>query len=30
MMYSPNPFQSGSSVSHYDISMTPNQLMKPR
>ena len=29
MMYSPNPFQSGSSVSHYDISMTPNQLMEP-
>jgi hypothetical protein len=28
-MYTPNPFQGGSSVSHYDISATPNQLMEP-
>jgi hypothetical protein len=28
-MYAPSPFQSGSSVSHYDISMFPNQLMEP-
>ncbi|MEJ0084240.1 MAG: PA domain-containing protein [Pseudomonadota bacterium] len=28
-MYTPNPFQSGSSVSHYDVSATPNQLMEP-
>jgi hypothetical protein len=28
-MYAPNPFQSGSSVSHYDVSMDPNQLMEP-
>jgi hypothetical protein len=28
-MYSPNPFQSGSSVSHYDVSATPNLLMEP-
>lgn len=29
LMYAPNPFQGGSSVSHYDISATPNQLMEP-
>lgn len=29
LMYSPNPYQSGSSVSHYDTSMFPNQLMEP-
>ncbi len=29
MMYAPNPFISGSSVSHYDVSMFPNQLMEP-
>lgn len=29
MMFSPNPFQSGSSVSHWDTSATPNQLMEP-
>jgi len=28
-MYTPNPFQGGSSVSHYDISASPNQLMEP-
>jgi hypothetical protein len=29
MMYSPNPFVSGSSVSHFDVSATPNLLMEP-
>jgi hypothetical protein len=29
MMYTPNPFQSGSSVSHFDVSATPNLLMEP-
>lgn len=29
MMYAPNPYQSGSSVSHYDVSCFPNQLMEP-
>jgi len=29
LMYAPNPFQSGSSVSHWDVSMTPNTLMEP-
>jgi hypothetical protein len=28
-MYTPNPFQIGSSVSHYDTSASPNQLMEP-
>jgi hypothetical protein len=28
-MYAPNPYQSGSSVSHWDISAFPNQLMEP-
>lgn len=28
-MNTPNPFQPGSSVSHYDPSATPNQLMEP-
>ena len=28
-MFSPNPFQSGSSVSHFDVSATPNLLMEP-
>ncbi len=28
-MYAPNPFQGGSSVSHFDVSMTPNALMEP-
>ena len=29
LMYTPNPFQSGSSVSHWDVSAFPNQLMEP-
>lgn len=29
LMYAPNPFIQGSSVSHYDISAFPNQLMEP-
>ncbi len=29
LMYAPNPFQGGSSVSHYDVSMFRNQLMEP-
>jgi hypothetical protein len=29
MMYTPNPYQGGSSVSHYDTSATPNLLMEP-
>jgi hypothetical protein len=29
LLYTPNPFQSGSSVSHWDISAFPNQLMEP-
>ncbi len=29
MVYTPNPFQSGSSVSHFDVSCTPNLLMEP-
>ncbi len=29
LMYAPNPFQSGSSVSHFDTSMFRNQLMEP-
>jgi hypothetical protein len=28
-MFAPNPLQSGSSVSHFDTSMFPNQLMEP-
>jgi PA domain/FlgD Ig-like domain len=28
-MYAPNPFQGGSSVSHYDVSLNPNALMEP-
>lgn len=28
-MYAPNPFQSGSSVSHFDVSLSPNALMEP-
>jgi len=28
-MFAPNPFQGGSSVSHWDISAFPNQLMEP-
>ncbi len=29
LMYTPNPFQSGSSVSHWDTIATPNLLMEP-
>lgn len=29
LMYAPSPFQSGSSVSHWDTSATPNLLMEP-
>ena len=29
LMYTPNPFQSGSSVSHYDTIALPNLLMEP-
>ena len=28
-MYAPNPFDRSSSVSHFDITMFPNQLMEP-
>ena len=29
LLFAPNPFQSGSSVSHYDVTAFPNQLMEP-
>jgi hypothetical protein len=29
LMYTPNPLQSGSSVSHWDTSAFPNLLMEP-
>jgi hypothetical protein len=29
LVYTPNPFQSGSSVSHWDVSAFPNLLMEP-
>lgn len=29
LMFAPNPYQSGSSVSHYDVTLTPNALMEP-
>lgn len=29
LMFAPNPFQSGSSVSHFDATMFRNQLMEP-
>ena len=29
LMFAPNPFQGGSSVSHFDITATRNQLMEP-
>jgi hypothetical protein len=29
LMYAPNPFASGSSVSHFDITLAPNALMEP-
>jgi len=28
-VYAPNPLQSGSSISHWDVSATPNLLMEP-
>lgn len=28
-MYAPNPLESGSSTSHWDTSLTPNELMEP-
>ncbi len=28
-VYTPNPVDPGSSVSHFDLSLTPNQLMEP-
>lgn len=28
-MYAPNPVQSGSPISHWDTSATPNLLMEP-
>jgi len=28
-MYAPNPYQSGSSTSHFDISLNPDELMEP-
>ncbi len=28
-LFSPNPFQGGSSVAHWDVSLYPNQLMEP-
>src|SRR5207247_10449881 len=29
LMFAPSPVQSGSSVSHWDTSLTPNQVMEP-
>ena len=29
LLYAPNPFAGGSSVSHYDVSAFPNALMEP-
>jgi hypothetical protein len=29
LMYAPNPFQGGSSVSHWDVTHSPNTLMEP-
>lgn len=29
LVYTPNPFQGGSSVSHWDTILTPNMLMEP-
>jgi hypothetical protein len=29
LLYAPNPYQSGSSVSHWDVSATPDLLMEP-
>jgi hypothetical protein len=29
-MYAPNPFNSGSSVSHFDTAIAPNEIMEPQ
>ena len=29
LMYAPNPVEQASSVSHWDLSLTPNQIMEP-
>jgi hypothetical protein len=29
-MYTPNPFEPGSSVSHFDLTLTPDELMEPQ
>ena len=29
LLYAPNPLESGSSVSHWDLSLLPNQVMEP-
>ena len=29
LMYAPNPYQAGSSVSHFDTSIAPDELMEP-
>ena len=29
LLYAPNPFEGGSSVSHFDVSASPNLLMEP-
>ncbi|EAR11314.1 FG-GAP-like repeat-containing protein [Reinekea blandensis] len=29
-MYAPNPYEGGSSVSHFDTALTPNELMEPQ
>jgi hypothetical protein len=29
LMYAPNPYEGGSSISHWDVSATPNLLMEP-
>ena len=28
-MYAPNPYESGSSVSHWSTSLYPNEIMEP-
>ncbi len=28
-VFAPNPFQNGSSIAHWDVSLTPNELMEP-
>ena len=29
-MYAPNPYEGGSSISHFDTDLTPNELMEPQ